>query len=312
MSEVILNLLPLVEGEKEEFEAIAPDAEHIYTGRRKVTPEEIDRATVIFGWPRARDVANAKNLKWFQTMWAGSDEYLDFMPEGATLTSSTGSNRRSVAEHMFACTLSLCRRLPAYRDSQRAHVWEDEGAMKTLLDATVLVVGAGNIGATYADMCRKLGAKTIGLKRTASPVEGFDEVYSVDMLDELIPQADVVALIMPHNPQSIGLMSEARINAMKDDAILISSGRGSVLDQDALVRAMQGGKLWGAALDVTEPEPLPADHPLWDIPNLLLTPHVAGGMRLEITRRACIQMAQDNLKRYLKGEKLKNLVIEGK
>ena len=312
MSEVILNLLPLHEGEKEEFEAIAPDAEHIYSGRRKVTPEQLERATVIFGWPRAKDLPNAKSLKWFQTMWAGSDEYLDFMPEGASLTSSSGSNRRSVAEHMFACTLALCRRLPTYRDSQRAHVWEDEGAMKTLLGATVLVAGAGNIGATYADMCRKLGAKTIGLKRTASPVAGFDEVYSVDMLDELLPKADVVALVMPHNAQSIGLMNEERIAKMKDDAILISSGRGSVLDQDALAKAMQGGKLWGAALDVTEPEPLPADHPFWDIPNLLLTPHVAGGMRLEITRRACIEMAQDNLKRYLKGEKLKNLVIEGK
>jgi len=312
MSEVILNLLPLKEGEKEVFESIAPQAEHIYSGRRKVTPEQIARATVIFGWPRQKDLAAAANLKWFQTMWAGSEEYLDYLPAGASLTSSTGSNRRSVAEHMFACTLSLCRRLPAYRDSQRAHVWEDEGAMKTLLGATVLVVGAGNIGATYADMCQKLGAKTIGLKRTASPVEGFDEVYSVDKLDELLPQADVVALVMPHNPQSIGLMNENRINAMKNDAILISSGRGSVLDQDALVHAMQNGKLWGAALDVTEPEPLPADHPLWDIPNLILTPHVAGGMRLEITRKACIEMAQDNLRRYLKGEKLKNLVIEGK
>ncbi len=312
MSEVILNLLPLNEAEKAEFEAIAPEAEHIYSGRRKVTPEQMARATVMFGWPRAKDLPGAKNLKWFQTMWAGSDEYLDFMPEGAALTSSAGSNSRSVAEHMFACTLSLCRRLPTYRDSQRAHVWEDEGAMKTLLEATVLVVGAGNIGSTYADMCRKLGAKTIGLKRNAAPVAGFDEVYSVDMLDELLPKADVVALVMPHNPQSVGLMSAERIAKMKDDAILISSGRGSVLDQDALAKAMQEGKLWGAALDVTEPEPLPADHPLWDIPNLILTPHVAGGMRLEITRRACIQMAQDNLKRYLKGEKLKNLVIKGK
>ncbi len=312
MSEVILNLLPLNEEEKKEFEAIAPEAEHIYSGRRKVTAEQLARATVIFGWPRARDLPNAASLKWFQTMWAGSDEYLDVMPAGASLTSSSGSNRRSVAEHMLACTLSLCRRLPTYRDSQRAHVWEDEGAMKTLLDATVLVVGAGNIGATYAGLCRALGAKTIGLKRTAAPVEGFDQVYSVDRLDELLPQADVVALVMPHNPQSMGLMNENRIRAMKDDAILISSGRGSVLDQDALARCMQEGKLWGAALDVTEPEPLPADHPLWDIPNLLLTPHVAGGMRLEITRRACIEMAQENLKRYLKGERLKNLVIEGK
>ena len=171
MSEVILNLLPLVEGEKEEFEAIAPDAEHIYTGRRKVTPEEIDRATVIIGWPRARDVANAKNLKWFQTMWAGSDEYLDFMPEGATLTSSTGSNRRSVAEHMFACTLSLCRRLPAYRDSQRAHVWEDEGAMKTLLDE---------------------GAEAFVFDVRNNPGGAVDSVN--EMLDYLLPEGDLMGL----------------------------------------------------------------------------------------------------------------------
>ena len=314
MSDVILNLLPVTEEEKREFEAIAPHAEHIYAGRRTVTPEQLSRATVMFGWPRAKDLPGAKSLKWFQTMWAGADEYLvpGLLPEGVTLTSSSGSNKRSVAEHMFACLLSLCRRLPTYRDSQRAHRWEDEGAMKTLLGATVLVVGAGNIGAAFAEMCRALGAKTIGVKRSAAPVAGFDEVHPLEELDALIPKADVVALIMPHNPQSVGLMSRERIAAMKDDAILISSGRGSVLDQDALVEAMRGGKLWGAALDVTEPEPLPADHPLWDIPNLILTPHVAGGMRLELTRRKCIEMAQENLNRYLKGEKLHNLVVEGK
>ena len=103
-------------------------------------------------------------------------------------------------------------------------------------------------------------------------------------------------------------MNEHRLGLMKEDAILISSGRGTVLDQDALVRTMQAGKLWGAGIDVTVPEPLPADHPMWDIPNLILTPHVAGGMRLEITRRTCIQMAQENLRRYLAGEKLNNRV----
>ena len=188
MSEVIVNLLPVTEAEKLEFAAIAPDAEHIYAGRKSVTAEDLARATVLFGWPRAKAIPGCENLKWLQTMWAGADEYLDVLPEGATLTSSSGCNARSVAEHMLACVLSLYRMLPTYRDSQRAHVWENENAMKTLLDATVLVVGAGNIGSTYADMCRKLGAKTFGLKRTASPVEGFDEVYSVDKLDELIPR----------------------------------------------------------------------------------------------------------------------------
>ena len=103
-------------------------------------------------------------------------------------------------------------------------------------------------------------------------------------------------------------MDAGRIARMKDDAILLNAGRGSVLDQDALAQAMKGGKLWGAALDVTVPEPLPPDSPLWDVPNLLLTPHVAGGMRLEITRRRCVEMAQENLRRYLAGEALVNRV----
>lgn len=309
MSETILNLLPLHEGEREEFEAIAPDAAHVYARSSTVTPEQLAAATVIFGWPRAESMKQAVSLKWFQTMWAGTEEYAGFLPEGILFTSSSGSNSRSVAEHMLTGLMAVCRRLPAYLDSQRAHVWKDEGPMKTILGGTVLVLGAGNVGSTFAGLCQGLGAKTIGLKRSVTgPVAGFDEVRPMDELDALLPQADVVALTLPHSPQTAGLMNTDRIARMKDDAILISAGRGSVLDQDALVRAMTAGKLWGAALDVTDPEPLPDNSPLWDVPNLLLTPHVAGGLRLEITRRKCVEMAQENLRRYLAGEPLKNLV----
>ena len=182
--------------------------------------------------------------------------------------------------------------------------------MKTILGGTVLVAGAGHVGSDFARLCQGLGARTIGLKRTVSgPVEGFDEVYPMDELDRLLPQADVVSLVLPHSPQTVRLMDGRRIALMKNDAILLSAGRGSVLDQDALAAAMTAGKLWGAALDVTDPEPLPPDSPLWDVPNLLLTPHVAGGMRLEITRRKCVEMAQENLRRYLAGEKLVNQVL---
>ena len=309
MSEYIVNLLPLHEGEREEFEAIAPDAVHAYARSSTVTPEQIAAATVMFGWPRPEMMKGAASLKWFQTMWAGTEEYAGSLPDGILFTSSSGSNSRSVAEHMLTSLLAVCRRLPAYLDSQRSHVWKDEGPMKTILGGTVLVAGAGHVGSDFAKLCQGLGAKTIGLKRTVSgPVEGFDQVQAMDQLDALLPQADVVALVLPHSPQTAGLMDARRIALMKDDAVLISAGRGSVLDQEALAAAMRGGKLWGAALDVATPEPLPSESPLWDVPNLLLTPHVAGGMRLEITRRRCVEMAQENLRRYLAGEALVNLV----
>ncbi len=308
MQEVILNLLPVTEEEKGEFAAIAPRAEHIYTRGSAVTAEELARATVIFGWPQPERLAQAKSLRWFQTMWAGTDEYAGHIPAGAKFTSSSGSNQVSVAEHILASLLAVCRRLPVYRDSQRLHQWKDRGRMKCVRGSTVLVVGAGHIGSTFAAMCQGLGAHTLGLKRTVhGPVEGFDQVFPMERLDDLLPQADIVVLVVPHSPQTAGLMNEDRLR-QKEGAILISSSRGSVLDQAALARVMGEGRLWGAALDVTTPEPLPQDSPLWDIPNLLITPHVAGGMRLEITRRACIEMAQDNLKRYLAGQPLENLV----
>ena len=197
MSEYILNLLPVTEAEKAEFEAIAPDAVHVYAGRRTLTSEQIAQATVILGWPRPKDIKGAARLKWFQTMWAGTDEYEGegILPSGVIFTSPSGPTRQSVAEHILSFTLALCRRLPTYRDAQRDHRWEDHGAMKTIFGANVLVVGAGNIGATFAAMCRGLGAHTIGLKRTVNgPIAGFDEVFSIDHLDDLLPQADVVVL----------------------------------------------------------------------------------------------------------------------
>lgn len=312
MSEYILNLLPLQPEDRAAFEQAAPDALHIYAGRRTVTPEQLAQATVILGWPHPRDLAQCKNLKWFQTMWAGTEEYTapGILPPGAVLTNSAGSNSQSVAEHMLASLLALCRKLPQCRDNQLKEQWVDLGNMKTISGATVLVVGAGHIGSQFASRCRALGAYTIGLKRDLSrPVEGFDQLYTMQRLDELLPQADVVALSLPHSSATVGLMDARRLSLMKPDAILLNAGRGSVLDQGALVSLLQSGHLWGAALDVTDPEPLPAGHPLWSAPNLLLTPHLAGGMRLELTRKNCVQMALDNLQRYLSGQSLHNRVL---
>jgi phosphoglycerate dehydrogenase-like enzyme len=304
-------MLPVNEDEKRAFEALAPDAEHLYAGRSTVTPEQLSRATILLGWPRAEAMQYAKNLKWFHVMFVGTEAYEQpgILPEGIIMTNSAGANRISVAEHLLTMLLAVCRKFPLYATAQQDRRWSDYGPMKTIRGGTVLVLGAGNIGSTFAGMCQALGAKTVGLKRTVrGPVSGFDEVYPMDQLDALLPQADVVALTLPHTPETIGILNAQRIALMKDDAILLNAGRGSAVDQDALVAAMRGGKLWGAGLDVTVPEPLPEDSPLWDVPNLLLTPHVAGGMRLELTRKTTVDMALDNLRRYLNGEPLKNRV----
>lgn len=310
MPDVILNLLPVREAEKAAFAAAAPEAVHLYAGRRTATPEQFAQATIVMGWPRKDMLAHAPRLRWFHCMWAGTDEYAGVIPPSVLLTSSVGINSQSVAEHMLASLLALYRKLPQSRDHQLKHAWVDVGNLKSLDGAVVLVAGAGHVGSAFAKLCQALGAAcTIGLKRTVGgPVPGFDEVFPMEQTDDLLPRADVVALVLPHNPSTVGFMSRERLALLKDDAVLLSAGRGSALDQDALAEVMAAGKLWGAALDVTQPEPLPSDSPLWDIPNVLITPHMAGGMRLESTRRNCIQLALENLRRYQAGEPLENLV----
>lgn len=311
MSEYILNLLPLKEGEGALFEQAAAGATHVWAERKSVTDEQYRQATAILGWPVEEDLKRCPNLKWVHSMWAGADMYLKpgVLPDGVMLTKSSGSNSQSVAEHMLACLLGLCRRLPQCRDYQLRREWGRVDKVKTVSGATVLVAGAGNIGSAFASRCRALGAHTVGLKRTVNgPVEGFDEVFPMERLDELLPRADVAALCLPHSPETVRLMNGARLRSMKQDAILLSAGRGSVLDQEALVQLLREGRFWGAALDVTDPEPLPAGHPLWGFPNVIITPHVAGGLRLDITRDNCVEMAAENLRRYVEGRPLHNRI----
>ena len=135
MPDVILNLLPVREEEKAAFEAAAPDAVHLYAGRRTATPEQFAQATIVMGWPRAEMLAQAPRLRWFHCMWAGTDQYTDTVPPSVLMTSSAGTNSQSVAEHMLASLLSLYRKIPQCRDQQRDHAWIDVGDMKSLAGA---------------------------------------------------------------------------------------------------------------------------------------------------------------------------------
>lgn len=314
MSEYILNMLPVNEEEKAQFEALLPNAIWEYPRRSTVTPEQLAAATIIMGPPATKDLIHVKNLRWLQSLWMGVDDYMapGVLPETVTITACAGAYRQAVSEHMLATLLALCRKLPQCRDNQLRHKWVDVKKMRSIRDATVLVVGAGVIGGDFARLCKALGAHTVGLKRTiTAPLDGFDELDTMENLDKRLPEADVVALIVPHAPETVKLMDARRIGLMKPDAILISDGRGSVLDQDALAEAMTAGHLWGAALDVTVPEPLAEDSPLWDIPNLLLTPHVAGGIRMEVSRKSAVDICMENFRRYVNGQPLVGVARPG-
>lgn len=317
MSELILNALPLTDAERAAFQAAAPGVEQRFVPlmddgglvAQLPDPAAAEGATVVLGCLPPAVLCASPTLKWLQTWSAGVDVYLKpgALPDGTMLTSAVGAYGPSVAEHMFATMLTLMKRLHRYRDDQLAHRWGDLGQVKDLPSSVVLVVGAGDIGTAFARMCHALGARTVGLKRTVCPPpNGLDEIHALTELDTWLPRADVVALALPQAPETVHIMDRRRLFLMKEGAILLNGGRGSAIDPEGLNEVLSSGRLWGAGLDVTEPEPLPAASPLWDQPDLLLTPHVAGGLHMEGTRERIVSIALENLKRYLAGEPLKN------
>lgn len=316
--EEILNLLALTPQEREAFQSAAPGMSqrfapggHALPGQPELTPENYTRATVILGNPPAALLGEGCALRWLHTRSAGVDTYTvpGVLPREAMLSCSTGAYGHSVSEHLFAMLLALMKHLPEYRDQQNLGQWHDLGQARTLEGAQVLVVGAGDLGGSFARLCVALGAEVIGIRRDISkPVEGISALYPMERLDQLLPAADVVCLTLPQSSQTIRLFDKARLMRMKPDAILLNGGRGSVLDCLALAETLEEGHLWGAGLDVTDPEPLPPDHPLWRQPRALITPHAAGGDHLPGTARAIARIALQALRCYVSGQPIPNRV----
>lgn len=307
----VLVLLPVSAAQRARLEDAAPGATFAYATAADATNEQVAAAEVIVGnLPPAR-LAAARGLRLLQLNSAGYDDYLAAatLPAGAMLASASGAYGQAVSEHMLAMLLSMMKRLPAYRDAQRAHEWVDLGSVTSLSGARVLVLGAGDIGTHFARLCAALGARVTGVRRRPSePHAPFSAMGTFDELTELLPQADVVASVLPSAPGTRRLADATFFSAMHGGAFFVNAGRGDLVVADDLIAALESGHLAGAALDVTDPEPLPADHPLWDAPGALVTPHVSGWYHLPVTLDNIVGIAAENLARLARGEKPRNLV----
>ena len=318
--QTVLNLLPLTGEERAAFTAAAPDFRHLFRPVDLVTPramagarEDYAAADVILGCPAEEKLAAARRLKWLQLWSAGADRYLapGVLPHPVALTTAVGAYGPAVSEHMLAMLLALYKRLPEYDRQRQDRLWADAGPARSLIGQTVLVGGTGDIGVHFARLCRALGAaEIVGLHRSGEPVAGFDEAFPLSAIDSLLPRADVVALALPQAPETAGLMGRERLLAMRPDAVLLNAGRGTAVDCAALAEVLSAGHLLGAGLDVTCPEPLPPDHPLWTAPRTVLTPHVAGGYgHMAVTLDRIKALFLDNLRRYAQGLPLRNRLL---
>ena len=303
--------LNLTDAQQRAYVEAAPGCEVTFVGAGGITAETAADADMVIGNPPHALIPQLKNMKALQLFSAGNDGYdtaIQQLP-GARLYNASGVYSLTLSEHMLATLLMLMRKLHLYRDAQPSRSWAELGSIQSVWGSRILVLGLGSIGTMFAERAKALGAYVIGMKRTPGDKPGcVDELYTIDHIDEILPTVDAVCMSLPHTAATAGILSAARIAAMKPGAFVVNVGRGSAIDQKALTDALNSGHLGGAALDVTVPEPLPANDPLWTAKNCILTPHVSGGFHLPQTQKFLINLLLSNLRAFLSGAPMRNEV----
>jgi len=249
-------------------------------------------------------VARMPQVQVIQALTAGYDHLLGLLPDGATLCNARGLHDASTAELALALILAAQRELPRWTRAQDQRRW-DHAHTRSLAGSRVVIVGYGSIGAALGARLRACEADVAGVARQPRPGEG---VHGRAELDGLLPAADIVVLVTPLSPDTAGLMDAGRLALLPDGALVVNVGRGPVLDTGAMLAEAASGRL-RAALDVTDPEPLPADHPLWGCPGVIITPHVAGGAAAFYPHAASFVAGQ--IRSFAAGEPLANVVAPG-
>ena len=273
----------------------------------------VDDCTILYGHPSQRVVAGAKKLKWYACCWAGVDRFCRdelYANPDCLLTNASGAYGTTIAEHSVMVSLMLLRRQMEYTEIIREGGWRVlPGGIRSLHGARVTCLGTGDIGTEFARRVRAFHpAKLVGLNRSGRANAGFDEICTVSELDAVLPETDLLFLSLPSTPDTVNILNAARMALLPEGAYVVNVGRGTAIDQDALIAALDSEHLAGAALDVVVPEPLPAGHPLRKAKNLLLTPHVAGNMTLGYTCERNIALFCENLENYAAGRPLHHLV----
>ena len=304
----VLVTLPVSKEQQQLFQSHAPNYLMIFSSFGRVTADQAAAATVIIGNLPADLLVYAKQLQWIQLYSSSATEYLDNISHDTLITSATGAYGPSVAEHLLTMLLAVMKQIPQYHTAQRNRTWMKPSPSQQVRDSTVLILGTGDIGRHFALMIQALGGRTIGVKRVGvASVQGCDEVHTVEHLDSLIPQADVIACTLPGSELTRSIIGSHQFALMKQGAIVLNVGRASLIDTHALCDALEAGRIQ-AAIDVCDEEPLPIDHRLWDVPNLLITPHIAGGLMVGATRDRVTALSLENLIRFRNGEQLHNLI----
>lgn len=274
----------------------------------------LSQAEVIIGAPGEADLQKAKNLRWLQLSWAGVDAYakMQRFPKDVLVTNVSGAFGVIISEYVVAGIVAQYRGFGVYRDNQKEHIWRQRDESSTVFGKRAVILGMGDLGSNVAKRLAAFGAHPVGVRRTVRDalVPFFEAQFAIENLDEALKNADILINCLPSTKKTLGLLTRERLEKLKKGALFVNVGRGSIVKNDDLVYALQNKQLRGAVLDVLEEEPLPEDSPLWDMENVLVTPHIAGpsDTENEDVRGAIWDICLENLGRYLDGKPLRHVV----
>ena len=315
-NQLVLAVLPPVEDDvrswAERLRAEVPGFDVVVAEDDSAVHDLVARADAAYGWVPPDALPAAKKLRWLQSPFAAPFPgyyYEGLIEHPVVVTNARGIYSDHIAHHILMFMLALSRGLPYWMEAQRGRRWDQRARKRgyvNVVGSTVLINGVGGIGVETARLCVAMGAKVVGI----DPRPEHDcpaEIHAPAALDDLLPEADFVVTTAPHTPETEFMWNAERFRLMKRSAYFINIGRGMTARLDDLTEALAAGDIAGAGLDVFEIEPLPADHRLWTLENVLLTPHVAVADAEDIAERRYALLA-DNARRFLAGEPLRNVV----
>ena len=285
-----------------------PDIE-VVTATRSDAAMQMEGVDVLLSWCSEDIVSASDSLRWVQIFSSGAERCMStekIVDGSVLLTNGQKMTSPAIGEHAVAMTLSLSRNLVQYAKAMDEAPWERANSIETVSGKTMLVAGLGGIGRETAKRAHALGMRVIGTRNSSR--EGPDYVDYVGLSDELLEmaaEADVVVNALPLTEKTMGLFNEEFFNAVKPGVVFVNVARGGSVVQEDLIAALEDGRVAGAGLDVTSPEPLPADHPLWQMDNVLITPHIAWA---GADRQRVAMLAIENIRRYIAGDRLLNVV----
>ncbi|WP_054956586.1 D-2-hydroxyacid dehydrogenase [Paenibacillus dakarensis] len=309
----IVALHQLTREQKQKIRDAAPDYEFINGKYNELPSGTVAKADILLGWSgavREEALGEDSQVGWIQVWSAGVDRMpLDELEHREiVLTNASGVHSIPITEHIFSMLLAYARNLHHAVRKQSIKEWDKSGTFHELSGKTAVIVGVGQIGSNTARIAKAFGMRTVGVRRSGKSDPNIDVMYKMDELDQALAEGDFVINILPLTHETKGLYNPARFETMKDGAFFVNVGRGPSVDTEALIEALRSGKLAGAGLDVYEEEPLPSSHPLWEMDNVIMTPHTAGDT-IYYTDRV-IDIFIENLKAYQEGKPLPRNVID--